>query len=43
MGRSVAAMLTLVVVALVTSPLIAAAHEVKRDTPAGATAASGRI
>jgi beta-lactamase class A len=41
MGRSVAAMLTLVVVALVTSPLIAAAHEVKRDTPAGGTAASG--
>jgi beta-lactamase class A len=41
MGRSVAAMLTLVVVALVTSPLIAAAHEVRRDTPTSGTAAGG--
>lgn len=41
MGRSVAAMLTLVVVALVTSPLIAAAHTARQDTTPVARAASG--
>src|SRR5216683_874807 len=41
MGRSVAVMLTLVAVALVTSPLIVAAHEVRRDTRSEARAASG--
>jgi len=41
MGRSVAAMLTLVVAAFVTSPLIVAAHEARHDTPSAASAASG--
>jgi beta-lactamase class A len=41
MGRSVAAMLTLVVAAFVTSPLIVAAHETRHDTPAVSQAASG--
>jgi beta-lactamase class A len=41
MGRSIAAMLTLVAVALVTSPLIVAAHEARHDTRSEATAASG--
>jgi beta-lactamase class A len=40
MGRSAAAMLALVVVALVTSPLIVAAHESKQVTPSVTTAAS---
>jgi beta-lactamase class A len=39
MGRSVAAMLTLVVIALVSSPLAASARETKRDTPAVGTGA----
>jgi beta-lactamase class A len=41
MGRSIAAMLTLVAVALVTSPLIVAAHTTRRDTTSVSTAASG--
>jgi len=40
MGRSVAAMLTLVVAAFVTSPLIVAAHEARHDTPSAASASS---
>ena len=40
MGRSVAAMLTVVVVALVTSPLIVRAHAAKQVTPSVTTAAS---
>jgi beta-lactamase class A len=40
MGRSVAAMLTVVVVALVTSPLIVRAHVAKQVTPSVTTAAS---
>jgi beta-lactamase class A len=41
MGRSVVAVLTVVIVALVTSPLIVAAHVTRRDTTSVATAASG--
>jgi beta-lactamase class A len=41
MGRSVAAMLTLVLVALVTSPLIVAAHAARKVTASVTTAASG--
>jgi beta-lactamase class A len=41
MGRSVAAMLAVVLVALVTSPLIVAAHTTRRDTTSVSTAASG--
>lgn len=41
MGRSVVAVLTLVIVALVMSPLIVAAHVTRRDTTSVATAASG--
>jgi len=41
MGRSVAAMLTLVVAALVTSPLIVAAHAARQVTPSAVTATSG--
>jgi beta-lactamase class A len=40
MGRSVAAMLAVVTVALVTSPLIVAAHTARQGTPLVATAAS---
>jgi beta-lactamase class A len=40
MGRSVAAMLTVVVVALVTSPLIVRAHAAKQVTPSVTSAAS---
>jgi beta-lactamase class A len=41
MGRSVVAMLTVVIIALVTSPLIVAAHTTRKDTTSVATAASG--
>jgi len=41
MGRSIAGVLTLVAVALVTSPLIVAAHETRHDTPSESTAVSG--
>jgi beta-lactamase class A len=41
MGRSIAAVLTLVAIGLVTSPLIVAAHEARHDKPSEATAASG--
>jgi beta-lactamase class A len=41
MGRSVAAILAVVLVALVTSPLIAAAHAARQVTPSVATPAGG--
>lgn len=41
MGRKVAGVLVVVLVALVTSPLIVAAHTTRRDTTSAATAASG--
>jgi beta-lactamase class A len=40
MGRTVAGVLTVVVVALITSPMIVAAHTTRQDTPSRATAAS---
>jgi len=43
MGRSIAAVLTLVAFALVASPLIVAAHEARHDTPSEATAVSGAL
>ncbi|HEX9099754.1 MAG TPA: serine hydrolase [Candidatus Dormibacteraeota bacterium] len=41
MGRSVAVVLTVVVIALLTSPLIVAAHTTRRDTTSVATPESG--
>ena len=41
MGRSVAGVLTVVIVGLLTSPLIVAAHTTRRDTTSVSTAASG--